>query len=60
MITIGMLEDILENIDKPKQSDLIVEQKKNKYVAYFKKSPQRVGIGNTEIDALENLKILLG
>ncbi|KON87384.1 hypothetical protein AF332_11475 [Sporosarcina globispora] len=60
MITSGMLEELLENIDKPKQPDLIVEQKKNKYIAYFRKSPQRIGFGNSEVKALENLKSLLG
>lgn len=60
MITSAMLEELLENINKPKQPNLIVEQKKNKYIAYFKKSPQRVGVGKSEVEALENLKSLLG
>lgn len=59
MGTSGMFEELLENIHKPKEPNLIVEAKKNKYIAYFRKSPQRIGIGNSEVEALENLKSLL-
>jgi hypothetical protein len=59
MVIMGQLEEILKNIDKPKESDLVVKKVKNKYVFYFKTTPNRVGIGNTEIEALDNLMLLL-
>jgi hypothetical protein len=58
MVIMGQLEEILKNIDKPKESDLVVKKVKNKYVFYFKTTPNRVGIGNT-VEALDNLMLLL-
>lgn len=56
MMTSHMFLEILENIDKPKKPDLITENRRGKWITYFRKSKQRVGVGFTEIEALDNLK----
>lgn len=52
-----MLLDILNgNCNRNK---LIVKSKNNKYYAYFKRSKDRIGIGSSELEALENLRTLI-
>lgn len=58
MITEHMAREMLENLKKPKKPDLILEERKGKYIAYFKTKADKVAVGNTEIEALENLRIL--
>jgi len=55
-VTYQMLKQSLEDADKP---DLITKENTNGYIAYFRSSPERVGIGKTEIEALDNLKELI-
>lgn len=56
MMTEQMLKQLLEDSDKP---NLITKESKNGYIAYFRLSSERVGIGKTEVEALDNLKELI-
>lgn len=54
-MTEQMLKQLLEDIDKP---NLIINETKKGLIAYFRKTPEQVGIGKTEVAALDNLKKL--
>lgn len=56
MMTEQLLKQLLEDARKP---SLIINETKNGFIAYFRKSPERVGIGKTEVAALDNLKNLI-
>ncbi|MCL1700795.1 hypothetical protein [Lysinibacillus sp. Bpr_S20] len=56
MMTKQMLKQLLKDEDKP---HLIINETKNGFIVYFRLSPERVGIGKTEIEALNNLKELI-
>lgn len=52
----GAIEELLDNLNKPKQPDLITKEVKGRWVAYFRSNSWRKGIGNTEKEALESLE----
>ncbi|MGE7840710.1 hypothetical protein ACQKNX_07955 [Lysinibacillus sp. NPDC093712] len=56
MMTDQLLKQLLEDAGKP---NLIINEAKYGFIAYFRKSPERVGIGKTKIEALDNLKELI-
>ena len=53
------LLDIIEGREKNYSPELIIQKKQNSYIAYFKGDQSKLGFGSTEIEALENLKLLL-
>ena len=53
------LLDIIEGREKNCSPELIIQKKLSKFIAYFKGDQSKVGFGNTEIEALGNLKLLL-
>lgn len=57
MMTEYLLKQTLEDVGKP---SLIINETKKGFIAYFRKSPEQVGIGKTEVAALDNLKELIG
>jgi predicted RNase H-like HicB family nuclease len=59
MMTTHDVLEALENYNKQKQPDLITENKKGKWIAYFRTSKNRIATGKTETEALENLKNMI-
>jgi len=56
MMTEQMVKQLLIDADKPK---LIIKQTTRGHIAYFRLSPELVGLGKTEVEALDNLKELI-
>lgn len=55
-MTMNELRRLLEDKDKP---NLIINERKNVFIAYFRLSPEIMGIGKTKFKALDNLKELI-